>query len=36
MPLSQMLVVFKAGLTTGDYYGQMNKDNFLKWLKEKL
>lgn len=29
-------LIFKAGLTTGDYHGQMNKDNFTKWLKEKL
>lgn len=29
-------LVFKAGTTTGDYHGQMNKENFEKWLKEHL
>lgn len=29
-------LVFKSGTTSGDYHGQMNFDNFSKWLKEKL
>ncbi|KAJ8912977.1 hypothetical protein NQ315_000033 [Exocentrus adspersus] len=29
-------LVFKAGLTQGDYHGQMNQENFTKWLTEKL
>lgn len=29
-------LVFKAGLCTGDYHGQMNRENFTKWLIEKL
>lgn len=29
-------LIFKAGTATGDYHGQMNYDNFEKWLKEKL
>lgn len=29
-------LIFKAGQATGDYHGQMNKENFTKWLKEKL
>ena len=29
-------LVFKAGQCTGDYHGQMNKENFIKWLTEKL
>lgn len=30
------LLNFKAGTTSGDYHGQMNTDNFGKWVKEKL
>ena len=29
-------LVFKAGSATGDYHGQMNYDNFEKWLRMKL
>ena len=29
-------LVFKAHSATGDYHNEMNRDNFLKWLKEKL
>jgi len=29
-------LIFKAGQCTGDYHGQMNRDNFIKWLQEKL
>lgn len=29
-------LIFKAGLATGDYHGQMNEGNFMKWLTEKL
>lgn len=29
-------LVFRSGLATGDYHGQMNRDNFEKWLLEKL
>lgn len=29
-------LIFKAGLTSGDYHGQMNRENFTKWLTEKL
>ena len=29
-------LIFKAGLSTGDYHGQMNEVNFTKWLTEKL
>ncbi|XP_050302718.1 uncharacterized protein LOC126740645 [Anthonomus grandis grandis] len=29
-------LIFKAGLATGDYHGQMNKENFTRWLTEKL
>lgn len=28
--------MFKAGQASGDYHGQMNRENFLKWLEEKL
>jgi transposase len=28
--------VYKAGKATGDYYGQMNSDNFEKWVNEKV
>lgn len=30
------LLVFKAGLTTGDYHGQMCSSTFEKWVNEKL
>lgn len=30
------LLIFKSGLSTGDYHGQMNAENFEKWVKEKL
>lgn len=29
-------LVFKAGLSSGDYHGQMNSVNFEKWINEKL
>lgn len=29
-------LIFKAGQSSGDYHGQMNRDNFTKWLTEKL
>lgn len=29
-------LIFKAGMATGDYHGQMNQENFTKWLTEKL
>jgi transposase len=29
-------LVFQAKLSTGDYHGQMNYDNFSKWFKEQL
>lgn len=29
-------LVFKSTKKTGDYHGQMNKDLFLQWFKEKL
>jgi hypothetical protein len=29
-------LVYKAGRETGDYHGQMNSDNFEKWVKEKV
>lgn len=29
-------LIFKAGTSTGDYHGQMNKTNFDKWVQEKL
>lgn len=29
-------LVFKAGQCSGDYHGQMNRENFIKWLTEKL
>ena len=29
-------LVFKVSTVTGDYYGQMNYDNFEKWLWMKL
>lgn len=30
------LLIFKAGKASGDYHGQMNSENFEKWLLEKL
>lgn len=30
------LLIFKAGKVTGDYHGQMNSQNFDKWIAEKL
>lgn len=29
-------LVFRAGLATGDYHGQMNAENYEKWMREKL
>ncbi|VEN61907.1 unnamed protein product [Callosobruchus maculatus] len=29
-------LVFQAGTTTGDYHGQMNKQNFERWLTRQL
>lgn len=29
-------LIFKAGQTSGDYHGQMNQDNFTKWLETQL
>nr|CAH7749883.1 unnamed protein product [Callosobruchus chinensis] len=29
-------LIFKSGSTTGDYHGQMNQQNFTRWLTEKL
>ncbi|XP_068081808.1 uncharacterized protein [Anabrus simplex] len=34
--LEGALVIFKAGKTSGDYHGQMNAENFEKWIREKL
>lgn len=30
------LLMWKAGRKSGDYHDQMNKDNYIKWLQEKL
>lgn len=30
------LVMFKSGLKKGDYHDDMNKNNYAKWLEEKL
>ncbi|KAG8193059.1 hypothetical protein JTE90_028171 [Oedothorax gibbosus] len=29
-------LVFKSGTASGDYHGQINFDNFFKWVEEKL
>jgi transposase len=29
-------LVYKAGKATGDYHGQMNSDNFEKWVNDKV
>ncbi|XP_050301505.1 uncharacterized protein LOC126739749 [Anthonomus grandis grandis] len=29
-------LIFKAGLATDDYHGQMNRKNFTRWLTEKF
>lgn len=29
-------LVFKAGCSSGDYHGQMNTENFMKWLTESV
>lgn len=29
-------LIFKAGQVSGDYHGQMNSENFVKWLEQKL
>lgn len=34
--MPQSLLVFKSGLRTGDYHGEMNSDNFIKWIKTQL
>ncbi|XP_039285343.1 uncharacterized protein LOC120351576 [Nilaparvata lugens] len=34
--LSGAKLIYRAGITTGDYHGQMNNVNFEKWVKEKL
>ncbi|XP_063215599.1 uncharacterized protein LOC134527137 [Bacillus rossius redtenbacheri] len=34
--LDNALLVFKAGAASGDYHGQMNAENFEKWLVEKV
>lgn len=34
LPGSQL--VFKAGSSTGDYHGQMNGENFTRWIMEKV
>lgn len=34
--LENGVLVFKAGNSTGDYHGQMNSENFEKWLKERV
>jgi hypothetical protein len=28
--------VYKAGKAMGDYHGQINSDNFEKWVNEKV
>jgi transposase len=30
------LLVFKSGLKTGDYHGDMNHENYFKWLRNQL
>jgi transposase len=34
--LENSLVIFKAGLVTGEYHGQMNAKNFEKWVTDRL
>lgn len=34
--LPDSTLIFKAGQTTGDYHGQMNSENFEKWMVEKV
>lgn len=29
-------LIFKAGTSSGDYHGQMNSNNFEKWIREKV
>jgi hypothetical protein len=30
------LIIFKSGTKSGDYYHEMNSENFMKWLTEKF
>jgi hypothetical protein len=30
------LVIFKSNQKTGDYHNEMNGENYIRWLKEKL
>lgn len=34
--LNGSLLIFKAGKSSGDYHGQMNAENFQKWISEML
>ena len=34
--ISGAKLVYKAGLSTGDYHHEMNFENFSKWLAKKL
>jgi transposase len=35
IPLKSVLL-FKSGIKTGDYHGDMNHENYLKWLRNQL
>ncbi|KAG8227808.1 hypothetical protein J437_LFUL006222 [Ladona fulva] len=34
--IPEALLIFKSGLKTGDYHGEMNSGNYLKWVKNQL
>ncbi|KAG8235330.1 hypothetical protein J437_LFUL003613 [Ladona fulva] len=34
--IPEALLIFKLGLKTGDYHGEMNSGNYLKWIKNQL
>ncbi|KAG8236393.1 hypothetical protein J437_LFUL014914 [Ladona fulva] len=34
--IPEALLIFKLGLKTGDYHGEMNSGNYLKWVKNQL
>lgn len=34
--LPNSLLIFKSGSTSGDYHKEMNSENYVKWLREKL
>jgi len=34
--IPEVSLIFQSGNASGYYHGQMNSDNFSKWLKEKL